>query len=80
MDSLKLDIHETISTAPNYSAPDYKRVNLRSAVVVMNGTVSGKPTVDLVLADEHGQEYVAVVKASHLNCIQGVINANRGQG
>lgn len=48
---------------------DAKPVELRTAVVVRDGTVGGNSTVDLVLVDECGNKYVAILTGALLKGI-----------
>jgi hypothetical protein len=40
---------------------DAKPLEINTAVVVKNGTVSGNSTVDLVMEDKDGNKYVAMI-------------------
>lgn len=55
-----------------YREPKYKPVEITTAVIVGNGTVSGKPTVDLILKGPDGQEYVAIVTAQLFESVRTV--------
>lgn len=44
-------------------------LNLEKAVIVQNGTVAGNPTVDLILVDETGKKYVALITARLLQAL-----------
>ena len=53
-----------------YREPVYKSMQIERAVVVLNGTESGKPTVDLVMVDPAtGQKYVAMLTGALLKSI-----------
>jgi hypothetical protein len=69
MDSIKLEIYDQPSDAPNYNTGVYEAVKLKSAVIVHNGTVNGNSTVDLIFVDAQGNKHVALVKASYLEMI-----------
>lgn len=79
MDSIKIKIYDKPVDAPNYSQPEYKAATLKSVVVVVNGTVEGNPTVDLVFRDEKGQKHVVLVKGSFLEAIGNVVTEKRNQ-
>lgn len=49
-----------------YRKPEWQPVTLNAVVVVKNGMQSGAPTIDLLLTDENGQKYAALVPASLL--------------
>lgn len=44
-----------------YREPEYHPLDIQEVVVVKDGTVSGKPTVDLILVDKNGQKYVTML-------------------
>lgn len=48
---------------------DTKPLELSQAVIVQDGTVQHNPTVDLVLRDVDGNQYVAMVKASYIKSL-----------
>ena len=47
----------------------FKALEITRAVVVKDGTESGKPTVDLVLQDAEGNKYVTMITAALLKSI-----------
>ena len=50
-----------------YTPPKkFTSVRIIRAVVIQNGMVSGKPSVDLVMRDASGNEYVAMLGAELL--------------
>lgn len=55
-----------------YRPPVFKGLRIDKVVVVRNGTMTGLPTVDLVLEDEHGQKYVTMTTGRLLRSIPGV--------
>ena len=60
---------EAIAEKFVYSTPEYIGVTLKQAVVVRQGTVEGNSTVDLILEDEKGQKYVAMVTGNLLRSV-----------
>lgn len=65
--ALKVTVFETpdeaISKGYNYRAdrPEMKPIELQEVVVVRNGTVAGNASVDFIVKDDEGQEYVFMV-------------------
>lgn len=49
--------------------PAVKPIEVKQVVVVLNGTEAGKPTVDFVLQDETGQQFVFMVTGALLKSI-----------
>lgn len=70
---LKIVLADSPSEAPNYEKPDYKAANLKTAVIVGNGTVNGNPTVDFVFEDENGQKYIAMLTGGLIENLTGAI-------
>ena len=68
-DFISIQLFNSPEESPVYREPEYNGLTLHSAVVVGKGTVAGNPTVDLILVDEHGQKFVALVKGSYLEAI-----------
>lgn len=62
------DAQEAIDKGYQYGA-DYAPLQITSAVIVRNGTESGKPTVDLILKDADGNKYVAMLTGALLKSI-----------
>jgi len=77
MDMLKITLCANPAEAPNYESPEYEAVTLESTVVVGKGTAAGNPTVDLILTNEQGQKYMALVKGSFLEEIAIAIRGLR---
>ena len=71
---LSVKLCDTVAEAPNYTKPEYKGANLKTAVVVGEGTIGGAPTVDLVFEDENGQKYVAMITGALLENLSGAIH------
>lgn len=63
MNALHVRIVDSPSKAPNYKGGDFKGAVLQEAVIVKNGTTSGKPTVDLVfeVTDADGKTEIVAV-------------------
>lgn len=69
---LAVSVFETAEEAINaghvYRAPVVP-VEIRKVVVVRHGTVAGNSTVDLVLGDQQGNEYVVMITGALLKSI-----------
>jgi len=76
-DMLKVRMFDQPSDAPTYRPPEYEAVTLKSVNVVGNGTTDGNPTVDLILIDDRGQKYVALVKGSFIEAVGGAVSGKR---
>lgn len=66
------DAGDAVSRGFNYAAAapgEYKPIAITSVVVVLDGTQSGLPTVDLVLTDENGQKYVVMTTGALIKSI-----------
>lgn len=65
------DAQDAIASGFNWSAvaPAMKPIEVKQVIVVRQGTVSGKPTVDFVLEDESGQRFVFMVTGALLKSI-----------
>lgn len=75
---LPISIHDSPATAPNYNLPEYKHATIRKAEVVRNGTVQGNDTVDLILVDDSGQKYVAMITGRLIQLLASTINVKAG--
>lgn len=73
MNVLSIRIVDSPEQAPNYKGGDFTPANLTEAVIVCKGTVSGKPTVDLVfeIKDKDGN-----VTGLAVAMVTGLILAN----
>jgi hypothetical protein len=65
------DAGDAIAQGYDYASKgdEYKPIEISKAVVVRNGTESGKPTVDFVLTDETGQKYVVMLTGAPVKAI-----------
>lgn len=57
------DAGDAIAQGFDYAAQGdkFKPIEIETAVVVLDGTESGKPSVDLVLVDQQGQRFVVML-------------------
>jgi hypothetical protein len=62
-------VQDAIDKGYSYSEPEYKRARLVKAVVVKDGMESGNSSVDLILVDDSGQKYVALVSSALVKSI-----------
>lgn len=60
---------EAVAKGFVYPASEFTAVEILQAVVVQSGTESGKPTVDLVFADEKGNKYMVMITGALLKSI-----------
>lgn len=60
---LKIEIVDSPDKAPNYRRDfiDIRSATITKAIIVRNGMVSGKTTVDFQFVDQEGAEYVAMI-------------------
>jgi len=65
------DAGDAIAQGYDYASKgdEYKPIEISKAVVVRNGTESGKPTVDFVLTDQTGQKYVVMLTGALVKAI-----------
>ncbi len=60
--------------APTMHPPEFRPIDLDHVNVVRNGTVEGRSTVDFVLKDEAGQQYVFMLTARLVASIVSMVN------
>jgi len=77
INDLNIKLFDSPEEAPNYEEPEYRGGNLTTAVVVGNGTMEGNPTVDLILEDETGQKYIAMLTGGLIESLAGAIQGMR---
>lgn len=75
MNELTITICPGPNDAPDYNGTDFGRANLERAIIVKNGTASGKPTVDLQFVTPEGKRFVAMTTGAILD---GLASAVRG--
>ena len=63
------DAEDAVKQGYNYTLPEYKAIRVNKVVVVRDGTVNKKPTVDFILEDEQGQKYVMMITGALLKSI-----------
>lgn len=80
MNALDIRIADTPAQAPNYRGGDFKGATLREAVIVKNGTVAGRPTVDLIfeIKDADGNVVDLAVAMTTGAIIEGLAAAIKG--
>lgn len=66
------DAEEAAAQGFLYREPNYLPIRVERVVVVQNGTMAGKPTVDFILVDESGQKYVFMLTAALLYSISSL--------
>ncbi len=72
MQAISIKLFDSVEEAPSYRKPEHLGGQFLEAVVVLNGTEEGAPTVDLIFEDEQGQKYVAVTT---LKLLRGIVDA-----
>lgn len=70
--TLNISIERTAATAPNYGG-DWKHIKLSAAIVIVEGTEAGLPTVDLQLTDQDGKKFIAMINGSLLDMLAGAV-------
>lgn len=78
-DVIQLELFDRPEDAPTYRAPEHQAIIFTGANIVGRGTVSGEPTIDLLLEDETGQKWMAMVKSSHLQNISAAVSGMRAR-
>lgn len=64
------DADDAIAKGFNWAeVPDIKPIRVEKVIVVRNGTQSGHATVDFLLQDESGQQFVFIVTSRLLKSI-----------
>ena len=69
---LKVRIFEGPKSAPSY-ASNTTGLRISEALVVKKGTAKGRPTVDLRLIDDKGNEYVTMVTGRIVQALAGAV-------
>lgn len=73
---LQINLYNSPSEAPKYELPEYRYATIDGAAIVKGGTVSGKPTVDVLITDpETGQKYVAMITGHLLKTLSEVLSS-----
>lgn len=70
--SLSIKKHDSYHSAPNYGG-DIQSLRMVEAHIVSNGTVNGKPTVDLQFVDPDGNHYVVMTTGDIINSLSRVL-------
>lgn len=65
------DAGDAIARGFDYSTQGdkFKPIEIETAVVVLDGTEAGNPTIDLVLVDEKGQRFVVMLTGALIKSI-----------
>lgn len=76
------DADEAIAKGFDYNTRNTKPVEITEVVVVNKGTEEGNPTVDFVMRDQEGNEYVVMVTGRLIKMIPcgSAEDAKNGQG
>lgn len=63
------DAKDAIEKGFDYNKGDTKPIKIKNVVIVKNGTVGENTTVDFVLEDENGQQFVFMLTGNLLKSI-----------
>ena len=75
---LKIEIKENASQAPNYNeTTEFKGAVITKAIIVANGTTSGKSTVDLQIETDDGKKYVTMIGENLIVNLAAAMQASR---
>lgn len=77
MHDISIKIVDSPEHAPDYKGTGAKAVQLKEVIVVGRGMESGRPTVDLILMGEDGQQYVAMVTGNLMEMVGGATQVKR---
>lgn len=80
MNTLNIRIVDGPEKAPNYKGGDFMGARLKEAVIVLDGTTAGKPTVDLVfeIVNERGEVTGLAAGLTTGEIIKGLASAITG--
>lgn len=80
--SLQINVADNPKSAPNYrNDGGWKAVDIDTAVVVLNGTESGKATVDFQISSpDSGERYVAMLTGELVKQLAATIEGAERQG
>ncbi len=67
------DAADAIAQGYVYTNGDFMPLDIQKAVVVLNGTEEGNPTVDFVLFDQQGQKYATIITGKLLKLLSDVM-------
>lgn len=75
INDLPIEIFDSIEEAPNYvEIGDWGEAKIIKAVVVRNGTKSGKDTVDFQFTTADGKKHIAMITGSLIKLLSQTIN------
>jgi hypothetical protein len=78
MQHLKITI-AGVEESPSYDEKNFSALDLKAAHIVERGTQQGNPTVDLLLVDNNGRQYVAVVTGNLLEMLGSAVAGVRAR-
>jgi hypothetical protein len=67
--SICADAADAIAKGHVYRAPETKAITIDKVIVIRSGTEAGNSTVDLLLKDEAGNQFVVMVTGNLLKSI-----------
>lgn len=73
--TLTIETVKTPSEAPQYHElpEDWKSVDIQKAIVVGQGTVAGRPTVDFQMEDADGNKYIGMLTGALILSLAQVV-------
>lgn len=66
-------VQDAIDRGYSYKAPEFRQIELTTAVIVRKGMQSGASSIDLVFTDEKGQKYVALTTENILKSLGSIL-------
>lgn len=63
------DVQQAVAEGHVYTDDNFTAVKLEHVVVVRDGTIENKPTVDFVMSDDKGNKYVFMITGALLKSI-----------
>ena len=74
MNSVNIKICDTVEDAPNYKKMGgYTSLSIGDFVIVGQGRQSGRPTIDVLLTDDEGKRYVAMITGTLVEMLCGAL-------
>ena len=67
------DAQDAINMGYDYSKGGYLPAQILKAVIVQDGTESGRPTVDIIFEDQNGVRYVGMITGRLLHMVDSAM-------
>lgn len=80
--TLEIEIFDSPDEAPNYNRDllDVRAADIKKAVIVNKGMVSGKPTVDFQIQTQDGEKFVAMLSGSLVEQLASAVAGVKQRG